>query len=325
MHRLSRHTFSGFPEATRVVLEMLEGQLASSAVFVGHLDHATDRFWIIDSSGDSTFDLVAGKSSPLEESFCFHMAAGTSPELTGDAEGDAVYGSLPARSRLGIGSYVGVPLALADGSRVGSLCAINHEKHAYSEADHQLLQVIGRLLAYELERERRERQLEELSVELREQATVDELTGILNRRGFLEAAARELALARRGVVSHLVVADLNGLKIVNDEHGHAAGDEALRGFAEVARRTTRTTDILGRIGGDEFAMVLVDFRDADGLAGFGARLRASLEDWSGGGGHAIGVALGSVPLAGAPSLEIALEEADALMYADKRAAERTSG
>lgn len=87
----------------------------------------------------------------------------------------------------------------------------------------------------------------------------DELTGLLNRRGFTEALDRALANARRhDEEGLLVIADLDGFKPVNDRHGHAAGDALLRHVADFLRERTRTTDYLARIGGDEFALLMVN-------------------------------------------------------------------
>ena len=86
----------------------------------------------------------------------------------------------------------------------------------------------------------------------------DSLTGCLNRRGFQEALNAELARGRReGHDVGLLVIDLDDFKRVNDEHGHAAGDELLRWVADVLRGTLRAEEVVGRLGGDEFATILV--------------------------------------------------------------------
>lgn len=93
---------------------------------------------------------------------------------------------------------------------------------------------------------------------LDELAHVDAQTGLANRRAFDRCLEREWALSMRaGIDSFVVVADLDGFKAYNDRHGHAAGDEALRQFAEALRVATRGSDVLARIGGDEFGILLV--------------------------------------------------------------------
>ena len=87
----------------------------------------------------------------------------------------------------------------------------------------------------------------------------DELTGLLNRRGFFLLAEPALELAKRNehrcVVAFL---DVNGLKRVNDVHGHEMGDELIRDVAEVLRAVLRKADIIGRMGGDEFCILVSD-------------------------------------------------------------------
>ena len=90
-------------------------------------------------------------------------------------------------------------------------------------------------------------------------AAVDPLTGVLNRRGFEEAAARAVANARRqGQPLTIVMADIDRFKVINDRHGHGCGDRVLCRFADHMAGSIRAGDLLGRVGGEEFAMVLVD-------------------------------------------------------------------
>lgn len=101
------------------------------------------------------------------------------------------------------------------------------------------------------EQEERIRNLESLALN-------DELTGVANRRGFMAAFERELALARRdadrgGV---LVMIDLDGFKAINDTWGHQAGDAYLQTVAQVLGGCVRSSDIVARLGGDEFALIL---------------------------------------------------------------------
>ena len=93
--------------------------------------------------------------------------------------------------------------------------------------------------------------------ELQHASRTDPLTGCLNRRGFQERLDAELARARRGGTQlALVVVDLDKFKAVNDQHGHAAGDEVLRWVSDRLRDELRAEDMVGRLGGDEFALVL---------------------------------------------------------------------
>jgi diguanylate cyclase (GGDEF)-like protein len=96
-----------------------------------------------------------------------------------------------------------------------------------------------------------------LSESLRRQVGTDQLTGLLNRSGFLAAAAREQTLAKRsGAPLTIAVIDLDGFKQVNDRAGHAAGDEMLAALGSRWRERMRPGDILARLGGDEFVLLL---------------------------------------------------------------------
>lgn len=96
-------------------------------------------------------------------------------------------------------------------------------------------------------------------IQLLESAVVtDDLTGLLNRRGFDTALRRNLAsAARHEETGVLAILDLNGFKAVNDSLGHAAGDEVLRAVGRFLKRNVRATDYAARIGGDEFAILFV--------------------------------------------------------------------
>jgi diguanylate cyclase (GGDEF)-like protein len=107
-------------------------------------------------------------------------------------------------------------------------------------------------------------------------ALTDALTGVLNRRGFLEAAERELGRARR--YNHpvaLAFVDIRGLKAVNDTEGHLAGDRLLRQVTTLLRESARTHDLVGRIGGDELAVLLAE-QSAAGAAAMTQRVRAQV-------------------------------------------------
>jgi diguanylate cyclase (GGDEF)-like protein len=94
-------------------------------------------------------------------------------------------------------------------------------------------------------------------IELIDKAFVDSLTGVLNRRGFLDKAVPTIALARRaGQAVSVAMLDLDRFKEINDTHGHAAGDGALKALGRALTAELRTGDVLGRVGGDEFVVLL---------------------------------------------------------------------
>jgi len=114
--------------------------------------------------------------------------------------------------------------------------------------------------------------------QLKELARVDGLTGALNRRAFFERLDLELTRAKRTDTELTVVMyDLDQFKAINDGHGHPAGDEALRSFTRILERSVRATDAVGRVGGDEFALILVT-ADAGDTAGVLDRIATTLGD-----------------------------------------------
>ncbi|MEX2196886.1 MAG: GGDEF domain-containing protein [Thermoleophilaceae bacterium] len=146
----------------------------------------------------------------------------------------------------------------------------------------------------------------------------DSLTGLGNRRCFMDCLAGECSRSRRYARPFAVVlCDLDGLKQLNDRHGHQTGDAALLRLADVLRATLRVSDGAFRVGGDEFGLVLVE-AGADEAADVVGRLRESLpvaEDTRLAG---LGASFGVAVFERHDEVEELLRRADAAMYADKR-------
>ena len=103
--------------------------------------------------------------------------------------------------------------------------------------------------------------------DLEARVDVDPLTDVLNRRGFERELARSLAYVKRyGTSAALVYLDLDGFKPVNDRHGHAAGDAVLKAIAASLMRHVRASDVVARIGGDEFAVLLWNLGETEATA-----------------------------------------------------------
>jgi diguanylate cyclase (GGDEF)-like protein len=152
---------------------------------------------------------------------------------------------------------------------------------------------------------------------LAELAYVDALTGLGNRRAFDLHLEREWALTLRdGIDSFVVVADLDRFKQLNDSCGHAAGDFVLRQFAGALRAAARSTDILARIGGDEFGILLMRC-DERAAHSFMARLREAMAETPWPALAQIGASVGHASLQQSTSAAKALERADLAMFARK--------
>ena len=149
----------------------------------------------------------------------------------------------------------------------------------------------------------------------------DELTGLNNRRGFLTLAAKHVKLARRARYSmSLLFMDVDGLKQINDNFGHHAGDAALTVAARLLRDVFRESDVLGRIGGDEFAVLAVNAAEHN-MEVVRTRLQSSLDVHNAQSGDAYVLALSVGEIEVRPdavqSIEELLAEADVAMYANK--------
>lgn len=157
-----------------------------------------------------------------------------------------------------------------------------------------------------------ERLLRELE-DVRHQAHTDALTGLCNRRGWLQQVEREQARCDRyGAECSMVAVDLDELKRVNDEQGHCAGDRLLRDTARAIDATIRRPDVCARIGGDEFVIMLAE-SDEKAARGFCERLRERLQ------ADGIAASVGTATRRANETLERTLCRADANMYTEKHA------
>ncbi|HZB78859.1 MAG TPA: diguanylate cyclase [Actinomycetota bacterium] len=163
----------------------------------------------------------------------------------------------------------------------------------------------------------------ELQEELRQLATVDDLTGLANRRGFFALGEHQLLVAARTRAAvALLFVDVDGLKKVNDELGHSMGDLLLKEAAEVLRETIRESDLAGRIGGDEFCVLLMGDPDLDAARAV-ERVRATTAAHNARRGRnfalSLSIGLSAIPPGRSVTLEELIDAADEGMYEDKRA------
>lgn len=142
-----------------------------------------------------------------------------------------------------IRSYAGVPLVTPDGYQLGALCAIDRRPRSYDAAQVAILERFSALVVEQLE--------------LRTLAHNDFLTGALTRRAISAAAAKAIRQHDRDMTSAALLAlDLDHFKRINDMFGHQTGDEVLKAVASVCTATLRPGDLFGRLGGEEFAILL---------------------------------------------------------------------
>jgi diguanylate cyclase (GGDEF)-like protein len=157
--------------------------------------------------------------------------------------------------------------------------------------------------------------------ELEKRADIDALLDIFNRRGFERELARALAYIRRyGTQAALIYLDLDGFKAVNDRHGHSAGDALLKAVAAALVANVRASDVVGRLGGDEFGVLMWNSTEAQ-ARGRARNLEVRIEALRvlhGETALAVGASAGVVPLRAELEAAAAIDLADRAMYARKR-------
>ena len=222
-------------------------------------------------------------------------------------------GEIEAVGTVGV-DWMGAPLK-AEGRMIGVMAVQSYtEGIHFDQEDLNLLEFVSTQVAQAIERKRLEEEIRNLSL-------TDELTGLYNRRGFTLLAKQEVKLAHRIKRSMLLFfTDVDDLKVINDTHGHAQGDLALKEVSAILKETFREADIPARIGGDEFVVLAVDasMESAELLTN---RIQANLERRNQQGDRAYQMSL-SMGIARydpeAPcTLSKLIAQADALMYQQK--------
>lgn len=196
-------------------------------------------------------------------SFCGHAILNKSALVINDATLDERFFDNP----LVIGEpyirfYAGQPLRTLSGQGLGTLCIIDQTPRDFSDEDITMLANLAGMVEREI-----------MAVQL---TISDELTKISNRRGFLTLTRYCLEVCKRGSFpASLVFFDLDKFKEINDAHGHAEGDRALKIFADEMMGSFRTSDIFARLGGDEFVVLLTN-TSTEGIQQLIVRFKTSL-------------------------------------------------
>lgn len=204
--------------------------------------------------------------------------------------------------------YAGFPLGISNGSKLGTFCVIDQEPRTMTPEDQELLQDLARMAEQELS-----------AVRL---ATMDELTQLSNRRGFFALGQHVLKMCeRQQQPASLLFIDLDRFKKVNDQYGHAEGDLALATFSRILKACCRDADVIGRLGGDEFG-VLLSNTDDTGSKELLTRLQFALSEYYAQArrGYDICYSAGAVKFDPDrhETIDVLLQEADTLMYEQKR-------
>lgn len=290
-----------FDRITRIASTALNAPFA----LVSLLDE--DRQWFKSAQG---LDL---RETSLDQSFCQFVGENGDLLEVRDALEDARF----RENAFVVGGpairfYAGAPITSVEGVRIGTVCVFDHAPRTLLPAQRQLLKDLAAIATHELE--------------LRRIASTDALTGAWNRRMLEIVATSEFHRARRVKRPFsLAVLDIDHFKRVNDQFGHEAGNDALFGFAAMFRNIMRKEDWLFRIGGEEFAAILIG-ADADAATEALERFRREVanRDFAVSEGRFRMTASGAVvaaadaegtPVATLPQL---LEKADKALYQAKR-------
>lgn len=200
------------------------------------------------------------------------------------------------------------------------------ELHARVEVGVRMVELQRSLAQRVSELEQALGELRQAQETLRTLSLTDDLTGLYNRRGFFTLAEQHLKAARRASKGvSLIYADMDDLKTINDTHGHDEGSSALKKIAEILRRTFRSSDIIARIGGDEFVILETDAGPTDTQPGV-VRLQENLRRHNSESDQvyelslSVGIVRGGVD--DDSTVETLLTRGDELMYEEKRSKRR---
>jgi diguanylate cyclase (GGDEF)-like protein len=228
-----------FDRVTRMAKRMFDVSIS----LVSLIDE--DRQWFKSAQG------LEATETPRDISFCGHAINQEGLFIIPNATEDERFFDNPlVTDAPNIRFYAGYTLKLREGLNIGTLCLIDPKPRVMDEEDQQLLRDLGAMIEQEIK-----------SIQL---ATLDELTLISNRRGFLTLVDHSLKMCRRNQVSmSFLLFDLNKFKAINDTYGHHEGDFVLTTFAQIMLDTFRDVDVIGRLGGDEFVAMLTDSSKAN--------------------------------------------------------------
>lgn len=254
--------------------------------------------------------------------YCQHVINNSERLFVADAREDTQWQNSPELD-MHLVNYLGYPLRWPNGDVFGSMCVLDSQPHFYSEKQERLMVQMRDMVETNLELLEKNLELENLSKNLQYLANTDELTGVWNRRAFIAESNKELQRAQR--THHpvcLLMMDLDNFKDINDEFGHEVGDEVLKLFTQSIRSTKRGYDIFGRVGGEEFAMLLPETRRVEAIE-LAERIRIKVSNIFFHKNHAdihITVSIGVYELAKNDTTILpALSKADKILYAAKRA------
>ncbi len=223
----------------------------------GIISHVLDDQYTITHAQSPDHTLVPGTVFSLKDTYCIQTLKAEAPLATAHAS-ESDFSRHPCYQIFNLETYIGAPL-LVDGVVHGTInfSAPDIRKRPFSAADIQIVRQFADWIGYEIARQRDHQALMDAKTNLERVASTDDLTEVLNRRALLEQAEREVQRFRRSKQPlTAVMLDIDHFKQINDQHGHATGDAVLKKFAQTVTSSLRAVDIFGRVGGEEFCLIL---------------------------------------------------------------------
>ena len=233
-----------------------------------------DRVWYKSICGLSIVSL------PRPSTFCHLALEADGPTVIENAANDVRFASMSLVTEApNLRFYASHPLFAQDGRRIGGVCIADTQPRRLGDEELRTLRDLARVVESELQVGVLAQSRSELANDLdaaRRQVFIDPLTQTWNRAGILEILQREHARARRTkTLVGVAMVDLDNFKDINDSYGHLTGDRVLRTAAERMIEAVRPYDAVGRYGGEEFLIVLVE-REANRVASIAERVRANI-------------------------------------------------
>jgi diguanylate cyclase (GGDEF)-like protein len=241
-----------FDRITRLARRLFDVPIAIVSFIDGH------RQWYKSCQG------LERSEVPREDSFCRYVMAYGTPLVVPDARLDPRFSENPyVRTDQGVRFYAGLPLQISGGNTLGTLCLIDFMPREFGQGQLEIMYDLAHIVTNELR--------------LRLCADRDSLTGVATRRAFKEEAGRMVALAiRHHHPLSLISLDLDYFKHTNDALGHAAGDRVLVRTMARCASLLRESDVIGRLGGEEFS-ILLPGTDQAGAVEVAEKLRLAVE------------------------------------------------
>lgn len=300
---------SSFDTAVQSVLQFLHHRMGFQ---LWMLTRTQGNDWIVLSAYDHGYGVNSGDVFQWADSFCSRMVQGDGPNIAPQSQQIPAYAAAPIGRQIPIQAYIGLPLYFPDGSLFGTLCAIDPNPQSEQlQTELAMLELLVQLLSSLLHQELQAQENLRLKQKAEAEAQLDILTGIYNRRGWhylLEA--EESRCLRYGLSAGVIIIDLDNLKQANDQMGHAAGDRLLQRTAYTLQSNVRPCDVVARIGGDEFAILIVE-SSREACEGIVRRIQQSLACTQ------ISASIGWAMRSPLGTLQNALEQADHAMYENK--------